>query len=112
MAAYPYPYHIARASVFSRGKFEDRERFAKLDVDKLERELVSKTDKFDGSSYEKSLVVLPDPASAELTKLSANDRMRVLMHFVPDPKKKAENAWDFVWTTVGVGWVKVLNKSS
>jgi hypothetical protein len=112
LAAYLYPYHIARAAVFSKGKIEDRDRFAKLDVDKLERELISKTDKFDGSSYERSLVVLPDPASAELAKLSLNDRIRVLMHFVPDPKKKAESAWDFVWSSAGVGWIKLLNKST
>jgi hypothetical protein len=34
------------------------------------------------------------------------------MHSIPDPKKKTENAWDFVWTTGGVGWLKLLNKSS
>jgi hypothetical protein len=82
------------------------------DLDKLTRQLVSTTDKFNTSNYEAGLIVVPDSGSIELAKLGSNDKMRVLMHFIPDPKKKTENAWDFVWTTSGIGWLKLLNKSS
>jgi hypothetical protein len=112
MAAYPYPHHIARAVVYNFGKQADSDRFAKLDLDKLTRQLVSTTDKFNTSNYEAGLIVVPDSGSIELAKLGSNDKMRVLMHFIPDPKKKTENALDFVWTTSGIGWLKLLNKSS
>ena len=112
MAVYPYPHHVARAVVYNFGKQADSDRFAKLDVDKLVRQLVSTTDKYSSSSYEGGLMVVPDPAGTELAKLGSNDKMRILMHFIPNPKKKTENAWEFVWTTGGVGWLKLLNKSS
>lgn len=112
MAAYPYPHHIARAVVYNFGKQADSDRFAKLDLDRLARQLVSTTDKFTNSNYEGGLMVVPDSGGTELAKLGSNDKIRVLMHFIPDPKKKTENAWDFVWTTGGVGWLKLLNKSS
>lgn len=108
MAAYPYPHHIARAVVYNFGKQTDSDRFVKLDLDKLARQLASTTDKFSSFNYE----VVSDSGGTELAKLGSNDNIRVLMHFIPDPKKKTENAWDFVWTTGGVGWLKVLKKSS
>src|SRR5215831_10515481 len=43
MAVYPYPHHIARALVHNLGKPEDMDRFAKLDLNKLGRQLVSTT---------------------------------------------------------------------
>ena len=112
MAAYPYPHHVARAVVYNFGKQADSDRFAKLDLDKLARQLASTTDKFSSSSYEVGLMVVPDSGGTELAKLGSNDKVRVLMHFIPDQKRKTENAWDFVWTTGGVGWLKLLNKSS
>ena len=112
MAVYPYPHHIARALVHNLGKPEDMDRFAKLDLNKLGRQLVSTTDKFSRSDYQVGLMAVPDLAGTELAKLTSNDRIRVLMHFIPDPKRKTENAWDFVWTTSGAGWIKLLSKST
>lgn len=112
MTAYPYPLHIARAVVNNSGRTEDRPRFNRLDDTKLTRQPVSTTDKFDSANYEPSLIVVPDPAGTEIAKLGPADKIRILMHFIPDPKKKTENAWDFVWTTQGAGWVRLASKST
>lgn len=111
LASYPYPYHVARALSFTRGKSEDRERLAAISS-KLERQVESKNAKFDPGKYNRNLLVSPYAAGSEIKKLSPNDDTRVIMTFDADPAKKDSEAWDFIITGSSVGWLKRVNKPS
>lgn len=86
MAAYPYPWHIARAGVNVADNAEDIENFAKLEIGKLSRQLGSKTVKFDDAIYEAGLKTAPN--ATEIAQLGENDKIRVLMHFIPNANNK------------------------
>ena len=117
LTVYPFPYHLARANVYTNGKPDEVLSFGNLEIDSFERQAESKPVKVDSAIYEEGLWlhVLPDLKSTKLKKLASAETIRVLMRFGANGKKtddKNDGAWDFVATSSGLGWLKRRGKTS
>jgi hypothetical protein len=113
MSGYPYPHHLARAVAYVNGTPQDARAYERVNTTRYDRVPGGKPSKADVITYESSLNlrVLPRPETTVLKILSTGDAIRVLMTYVGEAGGK-KDAWDFVATPSGAGWLKRQTSTS